>query len=72
MTAYKLRDGPTIGFGTDHLFAALRRFAAARSRRRDRMQLKKLAKDGLGPTKIAREQGMARSSVYRLLEKAER
>jgi DNA invertase Pin-like site-specific DNA recombinase len=34
----------------------------------DRSRVKQLAKDGLGPAKIARELGMARSSVYRLLE----
>ena len=35
----------------------------------DRERTKQLAKNGLGPAKIARELGMARSSVYRLLEK---
>jgi Helix-turn-helix domain of resolvase len=34
----------------------------------DRARVKGLAKSGLGPAKIARELGMARSSVYRLLE----
>jgi hypothetical protein len=34
----------------------------------DRARVKQLAKDGLGPAKIARELGMARRSVYRLLE----
>jgi DNA invertase Pin-like site-specific DNA recombinase len=35
--------------------------------RLDRERVKQLAKDGVGPAKIARELGMARSSVYRLL-----
>jgi hypothetical protein len=30
--------------------------------------VKKLSTDGLGPAAIARELGMARSSVYRLLD----
>jgi DNA invertase Pin-like site-specific DNA recombinase len=34
----------------------------------DRARVKELAKKGVGPAKIARELGMARSSVYRLLE----
>ena len=38
--------------------------------RLDREQVKKLAKSGIGPAAIARELGMARSSVYRLLEEA--
>jgi DNA invertase Pin-like site-specific DNA recombinase len=33
----------------------------------DRARVNQLAKEGLGPAKIARELGMARSSVYRLL-----
>ena len=33
----------------------------------DRARVKELAKGGMGPAKIARELGMARSSVYRLL-----
>jgi DNA invertase Pin-like site-specific DNA recombinase len=33
----------------------------------DRERVKQLAKDGVGPAKIARELGMARSSDYRLL-----
>jgi DNA invertase Pin-like site-specific DNA recombinase len=36
--------------------------------RLDREQIKQLKRDGLGPAKIARELGIARSSVYRLLE----
>jgi DNA invertase Pin-like site-specific DNA recombinase len=35
----------------------------------DRARVTKLANDGVGPAMIARELGMARSSVYRLLEK---
>jgi DNA invertase Pin-like site-specific DNA recombinase len=35
--------------------------------RLDRERVKQLAKEGVGPAKIARELGMARSSVYRLL-----
>jgi DNA invertase Pin-like site-specific DNA recombinase len=35
--------------------------------RLDCERVKQLAKDGVGPAKIARELGMARSSVYRLL-----
>jgi DNA invertase Pin-like site-specific DNA recombinase len=35
--------------------------------RLDRERVKKLADDGVGPAVIARELGMARSSVYRLL-----
>jgi DNA invertase Pin-like site-specific DNA recombinase len=38
--------------------------------RLDRTRVKQLAKDGRGPAAIARELGMARSSVYRLLEEA--
>ena len=38
--------------------------------RLDRARVKQLADDGVGPAKIARELGMARSSVYRLLEEA--
>jgi DNA invertase Pin-like site-specific DNA recombinase len=38
--------------------------------RLDREQVMQLKKNGLGPAKIARELGMARSSVYRLLEEA--
>ena len=34
----------------------------------DRDRVRKLSTDGLGPAAIARELGMARSSVYRLLE----
>ena len=34
----------------------------------DRGKVKQLAKDGMGPAKIARELGMARSSVYWLLD----
>jgi DNA invertase Pin-like site-specific DNA recombinase len=40
--------------------------------RLDREQVMQLKKNGLGPAKIARELGMARSSVYRLLEEAGR
>jgi DNA invertase Pin-like site-specific DNA recombinase len=36
--------------------------------RLDRVRVKELSKNGLGPAAIARELGMARSSVYRLLE----
>jgi DNA invertase Pin-like site-specific DNA recombinase len=36
----------------------------------NRDRVKQLAKDGLGPAKIARELGMARSSVYWLLQEA--
>jgi DNA invertase Pin-like site-specific DNA recombinase len=36
--------------------------------RLDRARVKQLAEEGVGPAKIARELGMARSSVYRLLE----
>jgi DNA invertase Pin-like site-specific DNA recombinase len=39
--------------------------------RLDRMRVKELSSGGLGPAAIARELGMARSSVYRLLEEAE-
>jgi DNA invertase Pin-like site-specific DNA recombinase len=35
--------------------------------RLDRERVKKLTTDGLGPAAIARELGMARSSVYRVL-----
>ena len=38
--------------------------------RLDRERVKQLADEGVGPAKIARELGMARSSVYRLLEEA--
>jgi DNA invertase Pin-like site-specific DNA recombinase len=38
--------------------------------RLDRARVKQLAKKGVGPAKIARELGMARSSVYRLLEES--
>jgi DNA invertase Pin-like site-specific DNA recombinase len=38
--------------------------------RLDRERVKKLADDGVGPAVIARELGMARSSVYRLFRKA--
>ena len=38
--------------------------------RLDRVRVKELADNGLGPAAIARELGMARSSVYRLLEEA--
>jgi DNA invertase Pin-like site-specific DNA recombinase len=38
--------------------------------RLDRARVKQLVKEGVGPAKIARELGMARSSVYRLLEEA--
>jgi transposase-like protein len=38
--------------------------------RLDRERVKRLSKDGRGPAAIARELGMARSSVYRLLEEA--
>jgi DNA invertase Pin-like site-specific DNA recombinase len=34
----------------------------------DRARVRQMAKEGIGPGKIARELGMARSSVYRLLE----
>jgi DNA invertase Pin-like site-specific DNA recombinase len=40
--------------------------------RLNREQVTQLKKNGLEPAKIARELGMARSSVYRLLEDAER
>ena len=36
--------------------------------RLDRERVKELSDNGLGPAAIARELGMARSSVYRLLE----
>jgi DNA invertase Pin-like site-specific DNA recombinase len=36
--------------------------------RLDRQRVKELLDSGLGPAAIARELGMARSSVYRLLE----
>jgi hypothetical protein len=36
--------------------------------RLDRARVKELSDNGLGPAAIARELGMARSSVYRLLE----
>ena len=36
--------------------------------RLDRVRVKELSGNGLGPAAIARELGMARSSVYRLLE----
>jgi DNA invertase Pin-like site-specific DNA recombinase len=38
--------------------------------RLDRQRVQKLSSQGLGPAAIARELGMARSSVYRLLEQA--
>jgi DNA invertase Pin-like site-specific DNA recombinase len=38
--------------------------------RLDRTRVKQLARDGRGPAAIARELGMARSSVYRLLQEA--
>jgi DNA invertase Pin-like site-specific DNA recombinase len=38
--------------------------------RLDRERVKELTKSGIGPAAIARELGMARSSVYRLLEEA--
>jgi DNA invertase Pin-like site-specific DNA recombinase len=38
--------------------------------RLDRERVKQLWNDGHGPATIARELGMARSSVYRLLEEA--
>ena len=38
--------------------------------RLDRVRVKELADNGVGPAAIARELGMARSSVYRLLEEA--
>jgi DNA invertase Pin-like site-specific DNA recombinase len=38
--------------------------------RLDRERVKELSGNGLGPAAIARELGMARSSVYRLLEEA--
>jgi DNA invertase Pin-like site-specific DNA recombinase len=40
--------------------------------RLNRARVKQLADDGVGPAKIARELGMARSSVYRLLDEAGR
>jgi hypothetical protein len=40
--------------------------------RLDRERVKKLSTAGLGPAAIARELGMARSSVYRLLEETHR
>jgi DNA invertase Pin-like site-specific DNA recombinase len=40
--------------------------------RLDRLRVKELSSQGLGPAAIARELGMARSSVYRLLEEAGR
>ena len=36
----------------------------------DRQRVMELSGQGLGPAAIARELGMARSSVYRLLEEA--
>jgi DNA invertase Pin-like site-specific DNA recombinase len=36
--------------------------------RLDRERVRKLADDGVGPAVIARELGMARSSVYRVLQ----
>jgi DNA invertase Pin-like site-specific DNA recombinase len=38
--------------------------------RLDRQRVQDLSRQGLGPAAIARELGMARSSVYRLLEQA--
>jgi DNA invertase Pin-like site-specific DNA recombinase len=38
--------------------------------RLDRLRVKELSSQGLGPAAIARELGIARSSVYRLLEEA--
>jgi DNA invertase Pin-like site-specific DNA recombinase len=38
--------------------------------RLDRARMKRLADDGAGLAAIAREPGMARSSVYRLLQEA--
>ena len=38
--------------------------------RLDRRRVKELSRQGLGPAAIARELGMARSSVYRLLDEA--
>jgi DNA invertase Pin-like site-specific DNA recombinase len=38
--------------------------------RLDRERVKALSDNGFGPAAIARELGMARSSVYRLLEEA--
>ena len=40
--------------------------------RLDRQRVQELSSRGLGPAAIARELGMARSSVYRLLEEAGR
>jgi DNA invertase Pin-like site-specific DNA recombinase len=40
--------------------------------RLDRQRVQELSSRGLGPASIARELGMARSSVYRLLEQASR
>jgi DNA invertase Pin-like site-specific DNA recombinase len=40
--------------------------------RLDKHRVKELSSQGLGPAAIARELGMARSSVYRLLEQASR
>ena len=39
--------------------------------RLDCERVKWMAEDGVGPAKIAREPGIARSSVYRLLQEAE-
>jgi DNA invertase Pin-like site-specific DNA recombinase len=39
--------------------------------RLDRLRVMELSSQGLGPAAIARELGMARSSVYRLLEEAD-
>jgi DNA invertase Pin-like site-specific DNA recombinase len=56
----------SILYGPLGLVAAA--FIEGRKPTLDRARVKQLAKDGLGPAKIARELGMARSSVYRLLE----
>src|SRR5262249_41343646 len=37
----------------------------------DKLRVTELASEGVGPAAIARELGVARSSVYRLLEQAE-
>jgi DNA invertase Pin-like site-specific DNA recombinase len=49
-----------------HLLAKRQGVYTGGKARLDRARVKQLAKDGVGPTKIARELRMAHSSVYRL------
>ena len=63
-----IRDGRPVS--PDDVFHAMQPSMRVVAPLFDRMRVKELSSSGLGPAAIARELGMAPSSVYRLLEEA--